>query len=129
MNGKLLVDTNIVIAAFAGEQAVVDLLHRSPAVCVPVITLGELYYGAWKSFRMDENLDRVDDLTKDFLPVSCDEETAKFYGRIKNQLRRDGRKIPSNDIWIAAIAMQHDLTLVTRDTHFQNVEDLSLEAW
>lgn len=48
---------------------------------------------------------------------------------IKDRLRRDGRSIPNNDIWIAAIAMQNDLILVTRDSHFDEVESLQTERW
>jgi tRNA(fMet)-specific endonuclease VapC len=52
-----------------------------------------------------------------------------LYGRIAQQLRRKGRPIPQNDIWIAATALQYDLTLVTRDEHFKQVEGLALETW
>ncbi|MXZ01781.1 type II toxin-antitoxin system VapC family toxin [Candidatus Poribacteria bacterium] len=48
---------------------------------------------------------------------------------IKERLRRRGRPIPNNDIWIAAIALQHDLVLVTRDAHFDEVESLQTERW
>ena len=51
------------------------------------------------------------------------------YGKVKNGLRKKGRPIPENDIWIAAIAFQHDLTLVSRDEHFKEVENLKLEKW
>lgn len=63
------------------------------------------------------------------LIVGCDEVTARHYGEIKNQLKENGRPIPENDIWIAAIAQQYDLTLVTRDKHFNAVANLSIEAW
>jgi tRNA(fMet)-specific endonuclease VapC len=59
----------------------------------------------------------------------CDVETARHYGRVRNELRRKGRPIPENDIWIAATARQHDLILVTRDPHFDEVEGLPIEAW
>ncbi len=52
-----------------------------------------------------------------------------WYGEIKDRLRKKGRPIPENDIWIAAIAFQHDLILISRDEHFREVEDLKLEEW
>ena len=61
--------------------------------------------------------------------LSCDEVTGDIYGQIKVQLRTKGRPIPENDIWIAATAMQHGLTLVTRDRHFQEIDGLALATW
>jgi tRNA(fMet)-specific endonuclease VapC len=51
------------------------------------------------------------------------------YGEVKNALRLKGHPIPENDIWIAAVAHQHDLTLVTRDTHFDEIDNLKIIAW
>jgi len=61
--------------------------------------------------------------------VGCDAVTAQQYGRIKNDLRAKGRPIPENDIWIAAVAVQHGLTVVSRDDHFTEVTDLLCEVW
>jgi len=61
--------------------------------------------------------------------LPCDAETAFWYGIVKDGLRRTGQPIPENDIWIAAIALQHGLTLATRDKHFQTVENLISETW
>ncbi|NOY42526.1 MAG: type II toxin-antitoxin system VapC family toxin, partial [Planctomycetes bacterium] len=58
-----------------------------------------------------------------------DDDTARVYGEIKTALRRKGRPIPDNDIWIAAVAIQHSLSLVSRDEHFANIERLSLVRW
>ena len=58
-----------------------------------------------------------------YLP--CDFDTARLYGRIKAELRRKGKPIPENDIWIAAAAIQYGLTLVTRDRHFDFIDGLS----
>jgi tRNA(fMet)-specific endonuclease VapC len=58
-----------------------------------------------------------------------DVESARNYGAIRDELRRKGRPIPDNDIWVAAIARQHNLTLITRDTHFQEIEGLSIGSW
>ncbi len=125
MNGKRLLDTNIVIALFAGDPAVVDLLKDTEEVFIPSIFIGELYYGAHKSSRVKDNLARIDDFSVSNVILSCDAETARWYGEIKNRLRQSGRPIPENDLWIAAIAFQYDLTLVTRDAHFGRVENLT----
>jgi tRNA(fMet)-specific endonuclease VapC len=64
------------------------------------------------------------------LPVLlCDVDVAWRYGEVKKLLRDKGRPIPENDIWIAAIALKHDLTLATRDVHFGEVTGLKTAAW
>jgi tRNA(fMet)-specific endonuclease VapC len=61
--------------------------------------------------------------------LHIDENTAKFYGSIKAALRKKGKPIPENDIWIAAIAQQYDLILITRDNHFSEIDNLNTELW
>jgi tRNA(fMet)-specific endonuclease VapC len=118
MNGRYLLDTNIVIALFANEPAITQRLGDAGEVFIPSIVLGELYYGARKSKRVGENLERIDEFAVGSAVLGCDTETARRYGEVKNELRQKGKPIPENDIWIAAITIQHDLTLVARDAHF-----------
>ena len=61
--------------------------------------------------------------------LACDTDTARIYGDIKNRLKEKGQPIPENDIWIAAIAQQYTLILITKDTHFDLVENLKIESW
>ena len=104
-------------------------LSKSSEVFIPVIAVGELYYGAWKSKRVYENLAHIHEFVTHNVIMGCDSETARFYGEIKNRLRLRARPIPENDIWIAAIALQHDLRLATRDMHFKEIEHLRIEKW
>ena len=129
MNGSFLLDTNIVIALFAEEASVKRHLAENIEVFVPSIVLGELYYGALKSTRVEANLARLDEFARSSAVLVCDTETARHYGQIKSKLRERGRPIPENDIWIAAIAMQHGFIVATRDGHFDEVEGLFVEAW
>jgi tRNA(fMet)-specific endonuclease VapC len=129
MNGRYLLDTNIVIAIFANDAVVHQQLAGAGEVFVSSIVLGELYYGARKSARMTLNIARVDEFAMNSAVLVCDTNSAQHYGQIKSELRAKGRPIPENDIWIAAMAKQHQLTLVTRDAHFSNVEGLLIEAW
>jgi len=129
MNGRYLLDTNIVIALFADEGAVKERLGETDEYFLSSVVLGELYYGANKSKRTAENTARIDDFAARNVVVGCDTETARFYGEVKERLRQKGRPIPENDIWIAAQAFQNELTLVARDAHFTEVEGLSLETW
>lgn len=127
--GRYLVDTNIVVAYFAGERPLLDRFETAAEINASVVTLGELVYGAMKSSRPQENLLRLEQLRSAVALLRCDAETARRYGELKNELRRKGRPIPENDIWIAATALQHGLTLVTRDSDFEHVEGIDRETW
>jgi tRNA(fMet)-specific endonuclease VapC len=129
MNGRYLLDTNVIIALFSDEKDVKENLTASQEVFLPCIAIGELCYGARKSGKPEENLLRIDELAAESVVLSCDTETALQYGHMKNKLRLNGRPLPENDIWIAAIALQHNLTLATRDRHFEWIEGLKTTNW
>jgi tRNA(fMet)-specific endonuclease VapC len=129
MSGRYLLDTNIIIALFASEASIVSNLAQADEVFIPSIALGELHYGARKSGRSQTNLERIEEFVANNTIIECDANTARQYGDVKNKLRIKGRPLPENDVWIAALALQYDLILVTRDAHFQEVESLQTEAW
>lgn len=129
MNGSVLLDTNVVIALFAGEAEVRDQLERTDSVFVPAVVVGELFYGARRSGRVEDNLARVEQFVAVASVLNCDTETARHYSQIKDELRTKGRPIPENDIWIGAIARQYSLTLISRDAHFAQVDDLISVTW
>ncbi len=126
MSGRVLPDTDIVIALFAGDPAVTEVLRQQDAIflCVPVI--GELLYGALSSVRVEQNLARLGEFVRAVKVLACDSETARTYANVKHSLRQKGRPIPENDVWIAAIAIQHGLKLYSRDIHFEQVEGVVL---
>lgn len=123
-----LLDTNIVAAYFNREPAIREKLAGITAY-VPGIVIGELYFGAYKSQRVAANVSNIVDFIAISTVLSCDERTGDFYGRIKTKLRAKGNPIPENDIWIAAVALQYDLALVSRDQHFTDIEGLSRIVW
>ena len=129
MNGEYLLDTNIVIALFNGERDVLNRLRSRPTVFVSVAAIGELYHGAFKSAKVNENLLRVRDFASENAVLDVTAEIAYEFGSIKDQLRRKGRPIPTNDLWIAATARQFGLVLVTRDVHFSSIDGLDVERW
>ena len=129
MSGKFLLDTNVIIALFAKEPVVHERLSNADEVFVPCIALGEMFFGAYKSLRIKENLARINEFVLNSTVLACDTDTAKKYGDIKNQLKEIGQPLPENDIWIAAVAQQYDLTLITRDIHFHIIENLKIESW
>lgn len=129
MSGRYLLDTNIIIALLADELTVKENLADVGEVFIPSIVIGELCYGAYRSSRVQENLKRIEELASSTVVLSCDMDTARQYGMIKNGLRMRGRPIPENDIWIASIALQHGLILISRDVHFDEVEGLQRISW
>jgi tRNA(fMet)-specific endonuclease VapC len=129
VTGKYLLDTNIVIALFNEEQGAKDQFARSSGVCTSSIVIGELYFGAQKSSRVKQNVTRIDDFADNTVVIDCSLDIAREYGLIKKELRDKGKPVPDNDIWIAATARQHNLTLVTRDAHFAVIGNLDTERW
>jgi tRNA(fMet)-specific endonuclease VapC len=127
--GKYLLDTNIIIALFANDNAVINNLSKAKEIYIPSIALGELYFGAYKSKKLDNNLSVIDNFAINNNILVCNKNTAKFYGIIKSNLLEQGHPIPENDIWISAVAFQNDITLITRDEHFKYIENLNLEVW
>jgi tRNA(fMet)-specific endonuclease VapC len=128
-SGRFLLDTNIIIALLEGEEAVLSNLDIAREVFVPAVALGELFFGAAKSGRPSENTARVERFASGRAIVSTDFDVAREYGKLRHYLKTKGRPLPENDIWIAAAAKCHGMVLVTRDRHFQEVEDLPTVDW
>ncbi|MGA2797348.1 MAG: type II toxin-antitoxin system VapC family toxin [Thermoguttaceae bacterium] len=129
MNGEFLLDTNAVIALLDGDMALRELVADSPRLLLSIIVLGELYHGAQNSRLQDDNLARIELLILTSTLIYCDQGTAWEYGIIKKYLRSKGWPLPENDIWLAALARQHGLVLMTRDKHFQEIERLNVSSW
>jgi tRNA(fMet)-specific endonuclease VapC len=127
--GKYLIDTNIAILFLNNKEFVVDKIMGSDQIFICSIVVGELLYGARKSTLAKKNLYKYENFINSlsFLPV--DIITAKHYSLIKNHLSFKGTPIPENDIWIAAVALQHELMLATDDSHFNLVEGLHIKNW
>jgi tRNA(fMet)-specific endonuclease VapC len=128
-NGRFLLDTNIIIALFGNDALIRARLAYADEVFVSCTVLGELYFGAHKSSNVKKNLKRIEEFASNSAVLSCDADTAQHYGLIKNRLLEKGQPIPENDIWIAAVAKQYGLIVVSRDGHFKEVENLKIEAW
>ena len=126
---SLLLDTSAILDLFAGVSAVESLLATATETFVPIVAIGELLYGARSSARPDSNLAHIEQFAAAHALLVCDLETARHYSHIKAALRIRGRPIPENDVWVAALAKRHGLTLAARDAHFREVDGLSLLGW
>lgn len=123
-DGELLLDTNIVVASFRRDPGAQRAIHDAERVLIPVIVLGELLFGALQGGQAEREWDRIQALLMKGEVLECDQDTAEHYAEVKDELRRQGRPIPENDLWIAALARQHRVTLASRDKHFDAVSGL-----
>ncbi len=122
-------DTNIVIEIFSGNKVIADKINEIAQFSISSIVLGELYIGINRVANKAKHLKKLEAFLNLCTVVDVDTTTARFYGEITAALFKKGKPIPSNDIWIAATAKQHNLILVTRDNHFQEVDNIFIENW
>jgi tRNA(fMet)-specific endonuclease VapC len=123
---RLALDTNRYTDLSRGAADVIHLVEHAEAVVLPFVVLGELRAGFSVGRRGAEN----ELLLRRFLAkpgvgvLFADEQTTHHYATVYRQLRRQGTPIPSNDLWIAALVLQHDLVLCARDGHFDHLPQI-----
>lgn len=127
---KILIDTNVYSSALRGDPQVVQVLRQVVHIGISAVSIGELLSGFRGGNREDENRKELSiflDSPRVTL-YAIDEYTAEYYCSILNKLRKQGNPIPTNDIWIAAVAFQYGLQLFTLDKHFSSIEGLLLRG-
>jgi len=126
---SLLLDTNRLTDALRPDPAITSLVQEADAVFVPFVALGEIQAGFDRGDprHRAQNEARLVVFLK--MPqVTClyaDRETTRIYARLFAQLRRAGTPVPTNGLWIASLAIQHQLTLATRDGHFEKTPQVA----
>ena len=123
---RVALDTNRLTDLFQGDAALAEYLGVCDEVWIPLMVLGELkagFYGGTQQNRNEALLQAL--LAKRTVRVLLpSRETAEHYARLFVQLKRAGSPVPDNDLWIAALALEHDLGLITRDRHFERIPQL-----
>ncbi len=123
---KVALDTNRLMDLFRGDSALAERLAACDQVCIPLVVLAEIkagFHGGSQQHRNELLLRKF--LAKDTVAVLIpSRETAEHYARVFVQLQRAGTPVPDNDLWIAALVLEHDLTLITRDQHFDKIPQL-----
>jgi predicted nucleic acid-binding protein len=123
---RVALDTNRLTDLFQGDAALAERLGLCDEVWIPLVVLAEIkagFLGGTERHRNEILLRKL--LSKTTVGVLLpDRETAEHYARLFVQLKRAGTPVPDNDLWIAALALQHDLLLITRDRHFKNIPQL-----
>jgi tRNA(fMet)-specific endonuclease VapC len=125
----VILDTNALSAFIDGEPALGARLSVEPYVAIPVIVLGEFRYGISGSRYRGKFEQWLEDHLPEFEVLAVTERTAVTYARVRVSLKKLGRPIPANDAWIAALALQHRLPVMSRDDHFDAVPGLRRETW
>ena len=125
---KIIIDTNFYVAFKRRGETAMTTLAKAEYIAVNTVVLGELLAGfrcGSKEEHNREELEQFLDSPRVDL-VSIDDGTAEFYAQIFAELKERGRPIPTNDLWLAASAMQHGLALATYDEHFNHIRGLLL---
>jgi len=126
---KLVLDTDTYCDYAEGLPDVVDIMAtRSQSLSIPSVVLGELHYGFMKGSRQQFNEKKlrqiISHLKIEIIDVNAD--VARKYAFIYRSLEKKGTKIPINDVWIAACCMEVGGTLLTRDQHFEAVDQIEV---
>ena len=126
---NVTLDTSAYSQMRRGNQAILDVVRRSETIALSAIVLGELHSGFRAGNRCAENIAQLAQfLSKPSVRVlNVTEETALRYAEIDVYLRKRGRPIPRNDVWIGAVALEHGLHLVTLDAHFREIPLLLIQ--
>ena len=125
----MILDTNALSAAADDDPGLAAVFARAEQIALPVIVLGEYRHGIAQSRHRTSYENWLQELLNDCLLLDIQEPTTHYYAEISLELKRKGKLIPTNDLWIAAVARQHRLQIVTRDTHFRAVRGLRVTAW
>lgn len=125
----MILDTNALSAFADGELAIGDVLRTQRRAAIPVVVLGEFRYGIAGSRHRAEYEAWLDATLPAFDVLVVDDGTARAYAELRVELKREGQPIPANDAWIAALALQHGLPVLTRDEHFDAVPGLERRDW
>ena len=124
---RLALDTNRYTDLCRGDASAINTVEHADEVWLPVIVLAELRAG----FAVGSQGARNEALLRRFLLKSgvrvlfADEQTTHHYAAVYRQLRKQGTPIPTNDMWIASLVLQHSLVLFARDAHFDALPQLS----
>jgi tRNA(fMet)-specific endonuclease VapC len=125
----VILDTNALSAFVDGDAAVGEVLRHQARACIPVIVLGEFRYGIAQSRHRSAYEQWLASQLGHFEVLPVTDDTAQSYAALRVTLKQNGTPIPANDAWIAALAVQHRLTVLSRDRHFDAVPQIRRQSW
>ena len=125
----LILDTNALSAAADRQASALVIVSEAESIALPVIVLGEYRLGIAQSRHRVSYENWLQEWISSVTLLDIDEETSQSYAALGLELKRKGRPIPTNDLWIAALCRQHALPIVSRDQHFDLVPGIRRLTW
>lgn len=125
----MILDTKALSAAADRDPGALQVVAAAGTLAVPVVVLGEYRLGIAQSRHRAEYENWLQEWVAAVTVLDLDRETARHYAAIGLELKRAGKSIPANDLWIAALCRQHALPLVSRDPHFDWVAGIQRVSW
>jgi tRNA(fMet)-specific endonuclease VapC len=125
----VILDTNAVSAFAEGNPFVREKIAAGPGPYLPVIVLGEYQFGLLSARDRERRLAWLRELARHWTVLEISLDTAATYAEIRQALKERATPIPSNDVWIAALARQHNLSILSADAHFDCVPGLLRFGW
>jgi len=125
----VILDTNALSAMADGDARLAASLVSADEIAIPVIVLGEYQYGIRRSRNRVQYEHWLGQLVPRCRVLAVDEETAAMYAEIRDELKQGGHPIPANDAWIAALARQHGMSVISQDRYFDSVPKLKRVSW
>jgi tRNA(fMet)-specific endonuclease VapC len=125
----MIIDTNALSAIADDDRDAVAILAKADVLAIPAVVLGEYRYGIALSRHRAAYERWLTGLLSDCLLLDINESTTQHYADIAVELRRNGKLIPTNDLWIAALCRQHAMPILSRDHHFELVQHVKRIDW
>ena len=125
----MILDTNALSDWAKSDEALLAVLPAQHLLLLPVVVIGEFRYGLLQSREQEVLSAWLERTVRAVRVAAITLVTADVYAAVRIKLRRKGRPIPPNDAWIAALAVQHQLPVLSRDAHFDSVDELTRVSW
>jgi tRNA(fMet)-specific endonuclease VapC len=125
----VILDTNAVSAFAEGNPGVREKISDGPGPYLPVVVIGEYRFGLLRARDRERRLAWLQQLAGHWTVLDVSIDTAAIYAEIRQNLKNRATPIPSNDIWIASLARQHNLSILSADTYFDNVAGIHRISW
>jgi len=126
---EIALDTNIAVDLLNGKPEVIEKLRQFDMIYLPATVCGELMFGAKNSGKRKDNIANFRSFISNCEALEINSLVAEEYSDIRIEMKKKGRPIPENDIWIAAICVSNGVSLMTRDQHFENIDQLRIERF
>jgi len=125
----VILDTNALSALAEGDPAIEPILRQAMQIGIPVVVLGEYRFGIAQSRERKNYESWLAEYLDRFRILDVTDDTSQRYAEVRLELKKAGKPIPANDLWIAALCRQHRLPILSRDGHFDAVQGLKRIGW